>query len=198
MIVWPGAQRDGCLVAEVGDEADAADGGGRRNGHAIGLVVERDIARDDGEGQRPARLGHALDAADEFAHDLRSLGIAEIQAVGDGERLGAGGGEIAPGFRDRLLAALERVGMAIARGHVAGRGKPLIGAVDAHHGRIAARALHGVRHDHVVILLPDPAAGGKMRRAHQRHERVGRGIHRRNVFGADAARAAWSAGNRRL
>ncbi len=54
------------------------------------------------------------------AHDLRLLRIAEIEIVGDGERQRAHRGEVAPGFGDRLLGALERIGVAIARRHVGG------------------------------------------------------------------------------
>ena len=74
-------------------------------------------------------------ALDELAHDLGPLGIAEIHAVGDGERIGADRGQIAPAFGHRLLGAFARVGGAIAGRHVAGDGEPLLGAVHAHHAR---------------------------------------------------------------
>ena len=43
------------------------------------------------------------------------LGIAEIEVVGDRERQAAHRRDVAPGLGDRLLAALERIGLAIAR-----------------------------------------------------------------------------------
>jgi hypothetical protein len=55
------------------------------------------------------------------------LGIAEIEIVGQRERPRADRGEIAPGFRHRLLAALERIGLAIARRHVGGERQRLRG-----------------------------------------------------------------------
>jgi hypothetical protein len=58
-------------------------------------------------------------AADELAHDLGPLGIAEVEVVGDRKRLAAHRRDVAPGFRHRLLAALERIGLAIARRHIA-------------------------------------------------------------------------------
>ncbi len=76
------AHRAGGVV----DQADAADRRRRQDAAAIGLVVERDIAGDDGVVEREAGLAHAFDAAGELAHDLRPLGIAEIHVVGDGER----------------------------------------------------------------------------------------------------------------
>ena len=92
----------------------------------LGLVVERDVARDDREVERAAGLGHALDAADELAHDLGPLRIAEVHAVGGGERAGADRAEVAPGFGDRLLAALIGVGLAIARRAIGGDGERLV------------------------------------------------------------------------
>jgi hypothetical protein len=56
-----------------------------------------------------------FDGHDQLAHDLRAFGIAEIEVVGGGQRFGAGGGEVAPAFGDGLLAALEGVGLDIAR-----------------------------------------------------------------------------------
>ena len=81
----------------------------------MGLVVERDVARHDGKVQRAAGLADALDGLDEGAHDLGLLGVAEVEVVGDGDRVGAHGGQVAPDFGDGLLAALERVGLDIAR-----------------------------------------------------------------------------------
>ena len=100
---------------------------------ALGLVVERDVAADDREVEGAAGLGHAFDAADELAHDLGPLRVAEIHAVGGRERGGADRAEVAIGLGDRLLAALEGVGEAIARGDVGGDGERLAGAVDPDH-----------------------------------------------------------------
>jgi hypothetical protein len=48
--------------------------------------VERDIAGHDREIERLARLRNAAHAADQLAHDLGPLRIAEIEIVGDRER----------------------------------------------------------------------------------------------------------------
>ena len=64
-------------------------------------------------------------ALDELAHDLGPLRIAEIHAVGDGERIGADSGQIAPALGHRLLGAFARIGGAIAGRHVAGDGEAL-------------------------------------------------------------------------
>ncbi len=94
-------------------------------------------------------------------------GIAEIQIVGDGDRLGADGGEIAPAFRDRLLAAFEGIGLDIARGHIGRSGERLAAVADPDDGGIAARHLRRVGQDQMVILLPHPAARAEIGRAHE-------------------------------
>ena len=102
-----------------------------------------------------------------WRHDLGPLRVAEVEAVGDRERPGADRAEVAVGLGDRLLAAFIGVGVAIARGAVGGDRQRLVGAVDADHRGVAARALDGVGADLAVILLPDPAAAGEVGRGHQ-------------------------------
>src|SRR5262249_9111549 len=105
---------------EIVEKAYPADGRRRKDRPAIGLVVERHVARHDRNLERPAGVGYALDAADELPHDLRPLRAAEIEVVGEGERAGTDGGKVAPGLGHRLLAAFERIGLAIARSDIAG------------------------------------------------------------------------------
>src|SRR6185503_7899252 len=104
-----------------------------------------------------AGLGHAGDAADELAHDLGALGVAEVHAVGRRQRAGADRAEVAPGLGDRLPAALDGVGLAIARRAVGGDRQRLAGTVDADERGVPARRLDRVGADLLVILLPDPA-----------------------------------------
>ncbi len=159
----------------------------------MGLVVERDVARNDGEIQRAAGLGHALDALGELGHDLRPLGIAEIHAVGQRQRLRARGGEIAPGLGHGLLAAFERIGGAIAGRDIAGERERLARAVDANHRGVGAGAHHRVAHHHVVVLFPNPALGGEVGRAHQRKQRVREAVRGGNAIRAHRARASAAA-----
>ena len=63
---------------------------------------------------------HAAHGRDELAHDLGPLGIAEVHVVGDGERIGARAGEVAPRLDDGLLGAHLGVGGDVARSDVAG------------------------------------------------------------------------------
>ena len=188
----PGAlEGDADRLPPVLDQADAADRGRGEDRLAgavlgLGLVVERDVAGDDREVERAAGLGHALDAADELAHDLGPLRVAEIHAVGGGERAGADRAEVAIRLGDRLLAALTRVGEAIARRAIGGDGERLVGAVDADQGGVAAGRLDRVGADLLVILLPDPAAAGEVGRGHQL-EQVGGDV---GAFGQGSASGA--------
>ena len=91
-------------------------------------------------------------------------GLPKLRLSVAAKRFRADGVQIAPAFGHRLLAAFERIGLAIARRHVGGEGERLGGmAFDAHDARIAAGQLQRIALDQRVILLPDPAAGGLVR-----------------------------------
>ena len=147
------------------------------------LVVERHVAGDDGKVERPRGLADALDAADQFAHRLGALGIAEIEIVGERERPRADGDQIAPRFRHRLFSALARIGVAIALGAVGRQRQALRPVAEPHHRGVAAGALDRIAEDQRVVLLGDPALGAKIGRAeeldegrvrrHGRHDRGG-------------------------
>ena len=152
-------------------------GVGRMAGRAAVLGPRSDLSRCRARrcrrrsGNRaPAGVGHAVDAADELAHDLGALGVAEVHAVGGGERPGADRAEVAPGLGDRLPAAFDRIGEAIARRAIGGDRERLLGAVDADQGGVAAGRLERVGADLLVVLPPDPAARGEVGRGHQRQQ----------------------------
>ena len=58
--------------------------------------------------ERLARLRHPLDRLGELPADLGLLGVAEVEAVGEAERLAAGAGDVARRLEDRGCAAGER------------------------------------------------------------------------------------------
>src|SRR4029079_17659165 len=111
---------------DVRHEADAADGGRGRNADAVGLVVERDVARYDRVVEHAAGFRHALHRAVELAHYLGPLGVGEVHVVGDGERVGADGGQVAPRLDDGLLGAHDRVGGDVAGGDAASASERLV------------------------------------------------------------------------
>ena len=112
-------------VVGVVDDPDGADSGGGQDAVAVGFVVKRHVARHDGHVERVHGLADALDRADELAHDLGLFGVAEVHVVGGGQRRGAHGGQVAIGFGHGLFAALNGVGLDVARGHVRGEGQRL-------------------------------------------------------------------------
>ena len=122
----------------VGQQAHGADRRCRRNGRAIGLVVEADVPAHDREIQFPAGQGHAVNGPDDLAHDLGALGISEIQVVGDGDRISADGGQIAPGLGHGLFAAFVGVVLDVARRAIGSDRQALAGAVDAHDPGVGA------------------------------------------------------------
>ena len=85
---------------------------------AVGVVVERDVPGDDREAERLARLRHPLDRLGELPSDLGLLGVAEVEAVGEPERLAARTGDVARGLEDRRRTSGERVERADAIGAV--------------------------------------------------------------------------------
>ena len=103
-----------------GDQPNCADGRGRQDALTVGFVIQRNIARHDRHIERRNCLTNALDRADELPHDLGLFGIAEIQVVGGGQRRRTDRGQVAIGFGHRLFAAFDRIGLNIARRHVAG------------------------------------------------------------------------------
>ena len=86
----------------AGQLADHADHGRREDRPGRRLVVERDVAADDRDTERLARLGQSLDRLGQLPGHVRLLGVAEVQAVGQAERLGADAGEVGGALVDRL------------------------------------------------------------------------------------------------
>ena len=58
-----------------------------------------------GMAERRAGLGHAVDDLGELPHHLGMLGVAEVQAVDEGERPGTGAGDVAGGLEHREARA---------------------------------------------------------------------------------------------
>src|SRR5207247_2338938 len=65
-----------------------------------GFVVEADVAARDWHVERAAGLGDPFDRLDELPHDLGTLGVAEVQAVGRADRHAAGAGDVSRRLRD--------------------------------------------------------------------------------------------------
>ena len=163
----------------VGQLADQADDR-RRVDRALGaLVVERDVAADDRDAERAAGVAEAGDGARELPGDVRLLGVAEVQAVGQAERLGADAGEVRAALDDGLDRAAVRVGgdaAAVAVDRDGDRGPRAVDVSGVERrqrivGRVAGAAARrrrgllgaadGARADDRVVLLERPAARGE-------------------------------------
>ena len=148
-------------LGRVGQLADHADHRGRVDRPVGSLVVEGDVAADDRDAERGAGLGEGADRAVELPGGGRLLRVAEVEAVGQAERLGADAGEVLGALEHRLDR--PRVGVAgdaaaVAvdrdRDRVAGLGQ----LQDRGVGRL--RPAHRARADDRVVLLEGPALGG--------------------------------------
>ncbi len=106
------ARRGG--TGDVVEHAEHADHRGRVDGDAAGLVVQRHVAAGDGDAELLAAGGQTLDGLRELPHDLRVLRRAEVEAVGDGERPGARGGDVAVCLGERELRPACGVEVAVA------------------------------------------------------------------------------------
>ena len=123
----PGARR-------VGQPADHPDHRRREDRPGRRLVVERHVAADDRDAERLARPRQTLDRLDQLPGDVRLLGVAEVQAVGQPEWL-------AP--TQARLAAHSSTASAAPRTRIAGDAPPV--AVDRDGDRGADRAARARR-----------------------------------------------------
>jgi hypothetical protein len=121
----------------------------------VRLVVERHIARDDGDSERLARFRHPLDCLRELPGDLGLLRVPEVEAVRDRKRPSARTGDVSRGFEDCELPA----GAWIKRGEPAGAvqrdREPAERGAEAEHGGIETRTPHRARADEMVVALVD-------------------------------------------
>ena len=171
----PSRRSEPTASSAVGQLADHADDRGRVDRSLLGLVVEGDVAADHRDPELPAGVRKPRDRPVELPGDVRLLGVAEVEAVGEAEGLGADAGEV--------LRALE---YRLDRAHVGLAGHPAAIAVDRDRDRPAGLRDHqhrrvgglgparGPRSDHRVVLLEGPARRGDVRGAEQGdHDRGG-------------------------
>src|SRR6202035_35418 len=86
-------------IRELADHADDR----RRGDRALGpFVVQRDVAADDRDAECAAAVAKAPHRFGQLPGDVRLLRIAEVQAVGQPERLGADAGQVGDALEYRL------------------------------------------------------------------------------------------------
>ena len=106
---------------------------------------------------RPAR---SLDRLRELPADLRLLRVAEVQAVGERERLAAGARDVERGVHDGAPAG--RNGSRSPSGGPSSETAMPARAVDPQHRRVESGPPHRPRADEVVVLLEDHVLGSSV------------------------------------
>ncbi len=168
-------------LAEIGADGfvhvfhDSHDANHRRwiDAFAERLVVEADIAAGDWGFQLLAGLGDAINGLRELPHDMRLLGIAEVQAISGRDWGCAGAGNVAGRLRHRVHGAQLGIEVAPAAIAVERHRQAALGPLDANHSALAARALHRVGLHHGVVLLEHPALAADVRAGEQSLQIVG-------------------------
>jgi hypothetical protein len=140
----------------------------------IRVVVERDVAGDDGNAERLAGSGHAFDRLGQLPRDLGLLRVAEVEAVGDRERLAAGAGHVARRFEDGRRAAGVRVEAGHAAGTVEADREAAIRGAQSKDGRVEPWPADRPRADEVVVAAEDPGPAAEVRRGEELEEGVAR------------------------
>src|SRR5919112_4693671 len=144
-------------------DPDHPDGGGRVDGAPVGFVVEADVAAYDRRPEDLACLGHPLYTLGELEVAVRLLRAAEVEAVGNGDRLRPYTREVPVGFGDRCGPAAPRVEIAVAASAVRSSSEAEVRALYPHHRSISAGQDHGIRADLVVVLGEDGTARAEVR-----------------------------------
>ena len=142
-----------------------------------------------GIAERLAGGGHALDRLGQLPGDLRLLGVAEVEAVGDRERLAAGAGDVARRLEHGQRAAGVRVEPGDAARAVEADGEPSVRGPEPEDGGVEPGPADSARADEVVVAAVDPGAAAEVRR----REELEQGAVARRPCGARRARPAAAA-----
>ncbi len=155
-------QADRRAPGHVVEEPQHAHDRGRVDRHVAGGVVEADVAAGHRQAQRGAGVREAAGRLGELPHDLGVLRRPEVQAVGDGDRHGAGGGDVAVRLGERELRAGVRVEAAVAPVAVGRQRDAEPGLLtQPHDAGVLGPGENGVAEHDAVVLLGDPAAAGE-------------------------------------
>ena len=158
---------------DVVDHAEHRDHRRRQDRGLAGLVVEADVAAGDRDAELDAAVLEPAAGLGELPHHARVLGRAEVEAVGDRQRPGAAGRDVAVGLGQRELRAgvrVERGEPAVAVGRHRDPEPGLL--VDADHPAVGGLGEHGVAADVAVVLVGDPRLVAEVRAAGQPQQRL--------------------------
>ena len=125
-----GAELTSHRLARVLEQADDADHRRRIDRLAVGLVVEADVATSDRNIERATRVADPADGFRKLPHDLRALGIAEVEVVGGADRFAASAGDVAGRLGDCQHRAAVRIEITEAAAAIDGNRQTTIAAFD--------------------------------------------------------------------
>ena len=134
-------------------QTEPTNDGGRENGGALALVVEAHITADDGDPEFVASGRHASDTLLELVVDVRTFGVPEIEAVGEGQRFRTHASQVAGHLGDHALASHVRVKKALASVAVDSDGDSFRRAFDAQHRSIASSGTNDRVGLHLMVVL---------------------------------------------
>jgi len=141
--------------ADVGDEPDAAHHRRGRDRAPVGVVVERDVARDHRHAESVGGPSDAFDRLFELPADRRLLRVAEVEAVGERKRLPSRARDVAGGAQYRKYAGAEWIALARRRS-LKGHCEPAQRWAQPQHRAVEPGPPHGARANQLVVLLVDP------------------------------------------
>ena len=132
---------EGGHVVDVVDQADHGDGWSREHGLNLvadgRLVVKTHVAAGHWGLELQAGLAHALDGPDKLPVHLGVVGVAKVEAVGDGAGGSARAGDVAGVLGHGNHGAYLRVGVYVAAVAVHGHGEGAVGSTQVDDGRVA-------------------------------------------------------------
>ena len=159
-------------AAHVLDETDGSDHGRRVDRTPVRLVVERHVSGDDGRADRLARGRDAVDRLRELPADLRLLGVAEVQAVREPDRLAADARDVARSLDHGERASGERVETGDPPLPVEREGQAAQRGAQANHSSIESWATNGSCADELVVAAENGPAAPQRRRRDELEKRL--------------------------
>src|SRR5438270_6314706 len=147
-----------CGFADIFQNSDHAENRSRIDSLAKRFVIEADVAAGDRNLELFASFGDSVDDLGKLPHDVRLLGIAEVQAVGRAHGSCAGAGYVTGGFRDGVHCAKLGVEVTPAAIAIERHRERSVRTFDANDPAITGTgALNGVGLDHGIVLLINPS-----------------------------------------
>ena len=136
------------------------------------LVVEAHVPPGHGGSEAPAGIRHPPDRLGELPHHLGPLGVAEVQAIRDGQGRCPHHRHVACGFGHRVRCTEVGIEVPEPAAAVAGERQGPQRPLDADHRGIAARTSHRGALHQLVVLLERPLLRRHVRRGQDGEERL--------------------------